>query len=133
MLKAFTLIELLIVIALLGILSSIGVVTFTGHIASSHKKKAEITINTIYLAQSEYQSNNSKYCISDCNSTANIVNNLLDGADNLSDQKYDFTITGTDDTQTYIIQARSRTSNNAKGDRCKMTIKQNGAKAEHFC
>jgi type IV pilus assembly protein PilE len=79
--KAFTLIELLIVIALLGILATIGVVTFTGHIASSHKKKAEVTINTIYLAQSEYQSNNSEYCINSCNSTSNIVNNLLDGVE----------------------------------------------------
>ena len=125
--KAFTLIELLIVIALLGILSSIGVVTFTGHIASSHKKKAEVTINSIYLAQSEYQSNNSEYCINSCNSTSNIVNNLLDGVDNLSDQKYNFTISGNASNQTYTIQARHKTSS------CTLTLTHKSAKGESGC
>ena len=85
--KAFTLIELLVVVAILGILSTIGDIKFTGHIATSHKKKAELTINTIYSEQLEYQSNNNGYCISDCNSKSGIVNNLLDGVDKLSEQK----------------------------------------------
>ena len=108
--KAFTLIELLVVVAILGILSTIGVITYIEFIASSHKKKAELTINTIYSAQSEYQSNNNEYCISDCNSKSGIVNNLLDGVDNLSEQKYNFTISGNINSQTFTIQARHQTS-----------------------
>ena len=123
--KAFTLIELLIVIALLGILSSIGVVTFTGHIASSHKKKAEVTINSIYLAQSEYQSNNSEYCISDCNTQDKIVKNLLDEVDNLKDQNYNFTILNTSDG--YTIQARHKTSS------CTLTLTHKSVKRESGC
>ena len=125
--KAFTLIELLIVIALLGILSSIGVVTFTGNIASSHKKKAEVTINSIYLAQSEYQSNNNGYCISDCNSKSGIVNNLLDGVDNLSKQKYNFTISGNTSSQTFTIQARHQTSG------CTLTLTEKNKFDENGC
>jgi prepilin-type N-terminal cleavage/methylation domain-containing protein len=45
--KAFTLIELLIVVALIGILSSIGVITFQGQIKSSKQKKAEINLNSV--------------------------------------------------------------------------------------
>ena len=108
--KAFTLIELLVVIAILGILSTIGVITYLEFIASSHKKKAELTINTIYSEQLEYQSNNNGYCISDCNSKSGIVNNLLDGVDNLSEQKYNFTISGNINSQTFTIQARHQTS-----------------------
>ena len=108
--KAFTLIELLVVVAILGILSTIGVITYIEFIASSHKKKAELTINTIYSAQSEYQSNNNEYCISDCNSKSGIVNNLLDGVDKLSEQKYNFTISGNTNNQTFTIQARHQTS-----------------------
>ena len=37
--KAFTLIELLIVVALIGILSSIGVITFQGQIKASKQPK----------------------------------------------------------------------------------------------
>jgi len=108
--KAFTLIELLVVVAILGILSTIGVITYLEFIASSHKKKAELTINTIYSEQLEYQSNNNGYCISDCNSKSGIVNNLLDGVDNLSEQKYNFTISGNINSQTFTIQARHQTS-----------------------
>ena len=108
--KGFTLIELLVVIAILGILSSIGVIAFTEHIATSHKKKAELTINTIYSEQLEYQSNNNGYCISDCNSKSGIVDNLLDGVDKLTEQKYNFTISGNTSSQTFTIQARHQTS-----------------------
>ena len=110
MLKAFTLIELLIVIALLGIISAIGVQQFTGHIASSHKKKAEVTMSSLSLAQAEYKSNNGKYCTSsnDCNSTREIVANLLDGVDNLTEQKYNFTISGSG--QDFKVEARHKTS-----------------------
>ena len=125
--KAFTLIELLIVIALLGILSTIGVVSFTGHIATTHKKKAEVTINSLYLAQSEYQSNNSEYCINECNSTAKIVNNLLDGVDNLSEQKYNFTISGNTSNQTFTIQARHQTSG------CTLTLTEKSKFNESGC
>ena len=125
--KAFTLIELLVVVAILGILSTIGVITFIEHIATSHKKKAELTINTIYSEQLEYQSNNNGYCISDCNSKSGIVNNLLDGVDNLSEQKYNFTISGNTSNQTFTIQARHQTSG------CTLTLTEKNKFDENGC
>ena len=125
--KAFTLIELLVVVAILGILSTIGVITYLEFIATSHKKKAELTINTIYSEQLEYQSNNNGYCISDCNSKSGIVNNLLDGADNLSEQKYNFTISGNTSNQTFTIQARHQTSG------CTLTLTEKSKFKESGC
>ena len=125
--KAFTLIELLVVVAILGILSTIGVITYIEFIASSHKKKAELTINTIYSEQLEYQSNNNGYCISDCNSKSGIVNNLLDGVDNLSEQKYNFTISGNTSNQTFTIQARHQTSG------CTLTLTEKSKFKESGC
>lgn len=125
--KAFTLIELLVVVAILGILSTIGVITYIEFIASSHKTKAELTINTIYSAQSEYQSNNNGYCISDCNSKSGIVNNLLDGVDKLSEQKYNFTISGNTSSQTFTIQARHQTSG------CTLTLTEKSKFNESGC
>ena len=125
--KAFTLIELLVVVAILGILSTIGVIQFIDYIATSHKKKAELTINSIYSAQSEYQSNNNEYCISDCNSKSGIVNNLLDGVDKLSEQKYNFTISGNTSNQTFTIQARHQTSG------CTLTLTEKSKFKESGC
>ena len=125
--KAFTLIELLVVVAILGILSTIGVITYLEFIATSHKKKAELTINTIYSEQLEYQSNNNGYCISDCNSKSGIVNNLLDGVDNLSEQKYNFTISGNTSNQTFTIQARHQTSG------CTLTLTEKNKFDENGC
>ena len=88
--KAFTLIELLVVVALVGISSAIGVVAYTNFIDSSKKKQAETTMSSIYLAQQEYNSNNGNYFIS--SNTQNIVNELFDGVDDLSEQEYTFTI-----------------------------------------
>ena len=85
--KAFTLIELLIVVALIGILSSIGVITFQGQIKSSKQKKAEINLNSVNLALQEYKSNNGSYYYqSSCSSSSNnnIDTNLFDGVKNLS-------------------------------------------------
>ena len=90
--QGFTLIELLVVIAIIGILSAVSVVSYSGYKASAEMKKAEVSLNTIYLAEQEYKSNNGIYYYN--GSISNIVTNLFDGVDDLSEQKYNFTISG---------------------------------------
>ena len=89
--QGFTLIELLVVVAIIGILSAVGVVSYGGYKASAEKKQAEITLNSIYLAEQEYKSNNGEYFIS--TSQSDIVTNLFDGIDDLSAQAYLFKTT----------------------------------------
>ena len=89
--QGFTLIELLVVVAIIGILSAVGVVSYSGYKASAEKKQAEITLNSIYLAEQEYKSNNGEYYIN--SSTSNLVTNLFDGVDDLSEQAYEFKTT----------------------------------------
>ena len=84
--KGFTLIELLVVVAIIGILSAVGVVSYSGYKTSAEKKQAEITLNSIYLAEQEYKSNNGEYYIS--TSQLNIVTYLFDGVDDLDGQAY---------------------------------------------
>ena len=105
--KGFTLIELLVVVAIIGILSAVGVVSYSGYKTSAEKKQAEITLNSIYLAEQEYKSNNGEYYIS--TSQSNIVTNLFDGVDDLDGQAYTFKITATD-TLTIIATKISDTS-----------------------
>lgn len=101
--QGFTLIELLVVVAIIGILSAVGVVSYSGYKASAEKKQAEITLNSIYLAEQEYKSNNGQYYYN--TTTSNIVTNLFDGVDDLSEQTYAFTITGVANNDTFCIKA----------------------------
>jgi len=104
--RGFTLIELLVVVAIIGILSAVGVTSYSGYKSSAEKKQAEITLNSIYLAEQEYKSNNGEYYYN--TSTSNLVTNLFDGIDDLSAQAYSFkttnanilTITATKKTNT---------------------------------
>ena len=103
--QGFTLIELLVVVAIIGILSAVGVVSYSGYKSSAEQKQAEITLNTIYLAEQEYKSNNGEYYINA--STSNLVTNLFDGVDDLSEQPYTFKTTN---ASSLTITATKRTN-----------------------
>ena len=116
--RGFTLIELLVVVAIIGILSAVGVVSYSGYKASAEKKQAEITLNSIYLAEQEYKSNNGEYYYNA--STSNIVTNLFDGIDDLSEQSYTFKTTN---ANTLTITAIKKTNTN-----CTISITQTNKK-----
>ena len=103
----FTLIELLVVVAILGIISAIGVVAFSGYKTSAEQKKAELTLNSIYLAEEEYKSNNGSYFAS--SSATQISTELFDGKneDDFKKQNYEFSINVSGDT--FQIKAKHKT------------------------
>jgi prepilin-type N-terminal cleavage/methylation domain-containing protein len=117
--QGFTLIELLVVVAIIGILSAVGVVSYSGYKVSAEKKQAEITLNSIYLAEQEYKSNNGEYYIN--TSTSNIVTNLFDGVDDLSEQAYSFKTTNAN-TLSIIATKKNNSS-------CTITITETNKKA----
>lgn len=59
--KGFTLVELLVVVALLGILSAIAIPAYNGYIDSAKTNSAQNSLRLIYLAEVEQFSDNSQY------------------------------------------------------------------------
>ena len=92
--SGFTLIELLVVVAILGIIASIGIVSFNGYTASAKRKSAENVMQQISLGQTEYYSDMGIYylnssgtsCTPSATTSTQIETNLLGGADNINDE-----------------------------------------------
>ena len=83
-LSGFTLTELLVVVAILGILSAVVIVSCNGYVSSAERKSAENLMQQIALAQSEHLSDNGTYynateptCEPSEDSLAEIYQNLL--------------------------------------------------------
>jgi prepilin-type N-terminal cleavage/methylation domain-containing protein len=95
--KGFSLTELLVTVALIGILASIGIVSYNGYVASAKKKEATTGLNSIYLGQSEYLAINKQFYIPSggCGDQTAIINtNLFGGDSTLNNENYTFCITG---------------------------------------
>ena len=120
--RGFTLIELLVVVAIIGILSAIGVVSYGKYKSSAEKKQAEISLNSIYLAEQEYKSNNGEYCISECSNNAGIISKLFDDVDDLNVQAYTFKTTN--------ANTLSIIATNKKNPSCTITITEKNKKAD---
>ena len=87
--NGFTLIELLVVVAIIGILSAVGLVSYKGYVSSSKTSAVKSAMQTISLAQSEYYSNEGSYyiqeesgvCVMSSTTSDNIETNLMGGGD----------------------------------------------------
>jgi len=87
--SAFSLIEVLVVVAIIGILSAVGLVSYKGYVSSSKTSAVKSAMQTISLAQSEYYSNEGSYyiqeesgvCAMSSTTSDNIETNLMGGGD----------------------------------------------------
>ena len=115
MIKAFTLMELMIVVVLIGILSTIGMIMFGDTEDSAKKKVAEVSTSSIHLAQQEYISSNGNYYYTSggCSSstTQQIITNLFDGNKDLSEKDFYYCISGSSNSNTFKITAKNIINN----------------------
>jgi prepilin-type N-terminal cleavage/methylation domain-containing protein len=124
--SGFSLIELLVVVAILGVLSAIGISSYSGYVKSSERKAVENIMQQLSLGQTEYYSGNGSYYSatgSNCSPTSStstaIETNLLGGADAISaDLNYEMCIYS--HTSNYMIKARVKTGT------CQITMTAHG-------
>ena len=115
MIKAFTLMELMIVVVLIGILSTIGMIMFGDTQENAKKKVAEVSTSSIHLAQQEYISNNGSYYYTSggCSSstTQQIITDLFDGNKDLSEKDFYYCISGNLNSNTFKVTAKNIITN----------------------
>lgn len=60
--KGFTLVELMVVVAIIGILTMIGVPQYKAFKAKARQTEAKVSLSAIYTAESAYEAEHSAYC-----------------------------------------------------------------------
>jgi len=128
--KGFSLIELLVVVGIIGTLSAVGVVSYSGYVSSAKEKSTKNVMLQISLAQTEEYSNSGSYYTqadSSCTPTSltsnGIETTLFGGGDQIpKEMGYEICIADTG-ISNFIIIADEITGND---DPCQLTLSRNG-------
>ena len=113
--KGFTLVELLIVVAILGIIAAIGFPMYTGYIDSAREKEAVASIQAIVMMQEQYQLENNLTSYwtsgSSCSDhTKTIESTLFGNSNSLNDDHYFYCIISFN-TSGYKVMATLKSDN----------------------
>ena len=131
--SGFSLIELLVVVAILRVLSAIGISSYVGYVESAERKAAENIMQQFSLGQTEYYSGNGMYysvaslgCTATTTTSTALETNLLGGADSISaDLNYEMCIHS--HSSNYMVKATAKTGT------CEITMTANGTFTRTFC
>jgi prepilin-type N-terminal cleavage/methylation domain-containing protein len=108
----FSLVELLVAVAIIGILVAIAVPQYRGSVDSTRLSNAKNNLRAIYMKEQEYYTNNNVYYSPGaCGDNAAVINtNLFGGQSIIQDSYYTYCI-----TQTATSDFTARATNTSTG------------------
>lgn len=100
-------VELLVVVAILGVLVAIGIPSYQGYLAQTKLQSARNSLSMIHAAQQQYKADTGLYCTpAQCGSTAAIVSELFAGQQSIDEQSgYAFSVTAANAGLSFAAQA----------------------------
>ena len=109
----YTLVELLVVVAIVGVLSAVGIPIYTGYVQGARDKEAQVVVRSIAAAQETYMMYNRVYFSAPCDnaSAQQISEKLLSGSKlNTTHFNYCTTVDGGLAKPNFIVTATNKVS-----------------------
>ena len=139
--SGFSLIELLVVVAILGVVAAIGTVSYSGYVSSTERKSAENLMRQVALGQTEFYSENGIYFSNiNCGATTPTVahskeietrllvdsKSIIDSNKNKANAGYLICVKD-DNTSKYIVYAIEKDDDKSQAGDCKLSLDGNGS------